>query len=177
MATTAVLQRTFPPMLKAALTSGSVMALGDILCQTVDQADKAEKTIDLARTTRFGIVGFCLHGPYFYKALQQLDVRFGTARNLSTVVKKSLVGHCVVFPPYLLSFLTVMGALEGKNLPQIKHKIEANAAPIFIAGSFCWPFANMVNFALIPLQHRIVYINFVGVFWNSYLSYRNKHNN
>lgn len=56
------------PLPRAALTSGTVMALGDAACQAiVQQRRKQPIQIDLARVARFGVIGLTLHGPFFYK--------------------------------------------------------------------------------------------------------------
>lgn len=33
-----------------------------------------------------------------------------------------------------------------------------------------WPVANMINFAFVPAKLRVLFMNFVGLGWNIYLS-------
>jgi protein Mpv17 len=33
-----------------------------------------------------------------------------------------------------------------------------------------WPLANAVNFAIVPAPYRVLYVNFVSLCWNTYLS-------
>lgn len=55
------------PIHKAALTSCSLMALGDVTCQTIScKAAHKPVQIDLARAARFGVIGLTLHGPFFF---------------------------------------------------------------------------------------------------------------
>lgn len=34
-----------------------------------------------------------------------------------------------------------------------------------------WPAVNFVNFFFFPLHYRVIVVNTVGVFWNTYLAY------
>ncbi len=33
-----------------------------------------------------------------------------------------------------------------------------------------WPVANMISFTFVPVQLRVLFMNFVGLGWNMYLS-------
>lgn len=33
-----------------------------------------------------------------------------------------------------------------------------------------WPVLQGINFSLVPLQYRLLYINFCSLFWSAYLS-------
>ena len=34
-----------------------------------------------------------------------------------------------------------------------------------------WPAATMINFMYVPIQYRVLFANFIGLFWNIILSY------
>ena len=42
--------------------------------------------------------------------------------------------------------------------------------PIIVAGYKMWPIASVVNFTLIPVERRIVFLSAVGWVWGVYLS-------
>jgi protein Mpv17 len=108
------------PVVRAALTSATVMAAGDALCQAL-RANAAGRplslsTLDAASSARFGLVGLTLHGPYFLRAFRWLDAlpvaRLGGGR-LQQAALRTLAGQTTVFPVYLVAFFTEMGLLEG----------------------------------------------------------------
>jgi hypothetical protein len=42
--------------------------------------------------------------------------------------------------------------------------------PIIYASYKIWPLASVVNFALIPVEKRIVFLSLVGLIWGIFLS-------
>ena len=154
---------------KAALTSGSLYTLGDVVNQKL--LIRKER-LDWGQTVRFAIVGATLHGPYFLGGFKVLDRVFGTGRSLSTVLIKSISGQMLVFPPFVLLMLGYNSILENRGSPaHVTSKIRDSFLPIFLNGFYCWPLANVITFRFVPDNLRIVWINCVGLVWNSYLSW------
>ncbi|ESO08594.1 hypothetical protein HELRODRAFT_169468 [Helobdella robusta] len=46
---------------------------------------------------------------------------------------------------------------------------------ILFNGYKVWPLAQLINFYIIPLQHRILFVNMVALFWNVYLAFKSFH--
>ena len=40
-----------------------------------------------------------------------------------------------------------------------------------IANWKVWPIAQLINFSLIPLNFRVLWVNLVGILWNAIVSY------
>ena len=67
-----------------------------------------------------------------------------------------------------------MGLLEGRSIHASMEKLQKAFIPTFITGSI-WIPVNLVNFSIIPPgAPRIVTINVVGIFWQSFLSFENR---
>lgn len=163
------------PVVRAAVTSCTVMAAGDCLCQAIQHRGAARKQIqhDWQRTGRFGLVGLTLHGPFFLAGFQLLDGYFGNTKTLSNAFLKTAVGQVTLFPVYVAAFFTYMGVLEGKTLPQCVEKVQSSMLPTMVTGTIFWPAANMVNFMYVPSTHRVAYVSLMGLVWNAYLSWVN----
>jgi protein Mpv17 len=166
------------PILKASLTSGSVFVLGDITNQII-QKKRNEKDsgkslldglfeLDWKQTLQFGFIGSTLHGPYFRKGLQYLDKWFGATTEIKTVLLKSIAGQFIIFPPYVAMYLAYSSVLNGRD--PVRGIVE-QFPRIVTNGILVWPFANVINFRFIPMDYRLLYINAVGVGWNSYISW------
>ena len=162
------------PIMKSALTSCTVMAAGDAICQSLRcRAEGREISINSSQVGRFALIGLTLHGPYFHHGFQWLDRRFGASTSLSTAVIKTAVGQVTIFPVYLASFFTYMGLLEGLSLQECAQKVMHAAPSTFATGTAFWPIVNVFNFLFIPASGRVLYVNAAGLGWNSWLSYEN----
>lgn len=162
------------PIFRAALTSASVMAAGDAICQAIRcRAAQHDISINLKQTARFGLIGLTLHGPYFYQSFRWLDKTLGQSSTFKQAALKTALGQVTIFPVYVVSFFTYMGLLEGLSLEQCREKVIKAAPPTLLTGTAFWPVVNIFNFMYVPAVHRVLYVNAAGLFWNAWLSYEN----
>jgi len=189
-------------VVQSAVTSGTVMACGDVLCQFLQRRRDCDNSLtstsgrglenkqqrmdsdlsstdylDLRRTSRFFIVGLTLHGPMFHYALPMLHrVKFcGVQRVVGNwqnhALPKVALGHVTIFPMYTTAFLAYLGTLEGLSVDKNIERMQKRLPDLLYYGSMVWPVANVVNFAYVPLDRRLLYLNMVGVGWNAFLSF------
>ena len=166
-------------VLRAGLVSGTIHIVADVIAQSIETIVSGEavalESHDVARTQRFAILGATLHGPYFFKGFAMVDKKFGTPKNMATVLKKTAATQIFVNPPYLLLLFTYLGALEGKAWPgEIMDSVKDKIVPAFWAGNVFWPVANFINFRFVPPQHRVAYVASCGAMWNTFISMLNK---
>ncbi|KAK8075338.1 hypothetical protein PG997_010001 [Apiospora hydei] len=69
-----------------------------------------------------------------------------------------------------VAFFILMGFLKGQGLGQIGYNIRNETIPLIVAGYKIWPFASIISFACIPVEKRIVFLNFIGLLWGIYMS-------
>jgi protein Mpv17 len=151
--------------LRASAQSGSVMLLGDLICQGI-----SDGPTDWQRATRMGLVGATLHGPYFLLAFGAVDRYFGPATSFSTVLRKTALVQVTVFPVYLVLLFAYLGALDSRD-PVTNAKEKMPTA--YLGGSIFWPIANMVGFRYISSNSRVLYLASTGLVWNTFISYVN----
>jgi protein Mpv17 len=99
----------------------------------------------------------------------------GNAREAASMqaVKKTCFGQVTIFPTYVAAFFGYVSLLEGCALPQARQRVKEKFWPTVATGTLFWPAANMVNFTVVPQQHRVLYVALLGLIWNSYLSWVN----
>lgn len=68
------------------------------------------------------------------------------------------------------AFFILMGLLKNQAVAQIAHNIRTQTIPLIVAGYKIWPFASIISFSCIPVERRIVFLNFVGLLWGIYMS-------
>jgi protein Mpv17 len=117
------------------------------------------------------IQGLCLkivQGHVWYKYLDTV-VSPENPSCSKAVVTKMLADQALWAPLNTILFYAYLALLEGnaEALPAILHD---KLLPTVLAGYALWPLAHLVNFAFIPGEQRLLYVNFVNLFWTVYLS-------
>jgi protein Mpv17 len=73
-------------------------------------------------------------------------------------------------PTNLLCFLSSQAIMEGSSP---KAKLESTYGTAITKNWMLWPWVQLVNFKVVPLQHRVLVVNVVSLGWNCYLSFLN----
>jgi hypothetical protein len=55
-------------------------------------------------------------------------------------------------------------------LVQIVEKLKADVVTTVLTNNGIWIPAQLINLGLVPPQYQVLFANFVGLFWNTYLS-------
>ncbi|CCC72046.1 hypothetical protein NCAS_0J00670 [Naumovozyma castellii] len=179
--------RTHPKTTNAIMT-GTLFGVGDISAQILfapteqpkqgDEIEQKKKNFDWHRTSRAVIYGsmiFSFIGDKWYKILQnnvKLPLRFQHNKSLSMLYKVSVdqLAFAPLGVPFYFSCMTIM---EGGTMKDVETKIKTQWWRTLVTNWCVWPLFQMVNFTWVPLQHRLLAVNVVAIFWNTYLSYMN----
>ncbi|THZ86799.1 hypothetical protein D6C84_02162 [Aureobasidium pullulans] len=68
------------------------------------------------------------------------------------------------------AFLILMGIMKERSPGEIGTALRMDTFPIIYASYKIWPLASIVNFALVPVEKRIVFLSAVGLVWGVFLS-------
>ncbi|KAL9096382.1 MAG: hypothetical protein Q9165_001379 [Trypethelium subeluteriae] len=69
-----------------------------------------------------------------------------------------------------VAFLLLINLLKGNGPDITMRAIRYETIPIIVAGYKLWPIASIINFSLIPVEKRIVFLSAVGLCWGIYMS-------
>ncbi|TGJ76292.1 hypothetical protein E0Z10_g10901 [Xylaria hypoxylon] len=69
-----------------------------------------------------------------------------------------------------VAFFVLMGMLKRQPVAVIGHNVRTQTIPLILAGFRIWPLASIISFSFIPVERRIVFLNFVGLIWGIYMS-------
>ncbi|GIL52574.1 hypothetical protein Vafri_8399, partial [Volvox africanus] len=160
--------------LKAAVTSGGLSAVGDLLAQAlISQAAAREggpaPAYDPVRTARMFGYGFSWYGPcqyYWYNLLDWLMPVKNTTNFLSKVAANQLILAPITLSTVFAYNLALLGRADA-----IPTKIRDDLWPTMQNGWKFWIPAASLNFYCVPLKYQVLYMSSCGVLWTAYLSY------
>nr|CAD7567566.1 unnamed protein product [Timema californicum] len=87
------------------------------------------------------------------------------------VALTALVEQTTFGPAMMSSFFFGMSLLEGNSVGAAAAELRVKFFPTFKVGVFIWTTVNIVNYSLIPAQHRIIFIGACSFVWTVFLAY------
>lgn len=73
-------------------------------------------------------------------------------------------------PTFIAVFFIVQGYLDGKRIAGIKERLRLRYRDTLNANYMIWPWVQLANFTVVPLQYRVLLANLVALGWNVYLT-------
>eukprot|EP00455_Lapot_gusevi_P048838 TRINITY_DN6816_c0_g1_i1.p1 TRINITY_DN6816_c0_g1~~TRINITY_DN6816_c0_g1_i1.p1 ORF type:complete len:197 (-),score=24.62 TRINITY_DN6816_c0_g1_i1:4-594(-) len=153
------------PLRVKVMTSGTCFLLSDLIRQALEKK-QSDKPFNVKRAARMTLIGACVHAPFLHRWFIFLERRFGPQFSISKLAVDQLVG----LPLFIATFLTANSLLQGHSLDMVVKKLEHDWLTVVQRGILLWTPAQLINFKLVPLDFRILYMNSVSLFWGTYLS-------
>ncbi|CAM9643416.1 unnamed protein product, partial [Hapterophycus canaliculatus] len=95
-------------------------------------------------------------------------------RALKMVTLDQTIGAPVVNAGFMFLFAFATALTTGSGAVAAGKKagsmLRSNIVGTMIVCWKLWPVANLINFAFVPAKLRVLFMNFVGLGWNIYLS-------
>ncbi|KAH8368342.1 hypothetical protein KR084_010231 [Drosophila pseudotakahashii] len=156
--------------LKEGLNVAAVMGLGDVIAQFGIEK-KSLDDWDAGRTLRFGALGMLFVGPVLRRWYTYLESRVPkTYTPIRRGAIKMLVDQGLFVPPFALAMSFLVPLVNGEPIDKIRQRLIDSYPTILVRNYMLWPAAQMINFSFVPLGYQVIYVQFVALIWNSYLS-------
>uniref|UniRef100_A0A914CY56 Mitochondrial inner membrane protein Mpv17 n=1 Tax=Acrobeloides nanus TaxID=290746 RepID=A0A914CY56_9BILA len=139
--------------------------LSDVLTQLVIQ----KKAWDCMKTGRFLLVVLLIMAPLQYYWMNLLNSIKGSIWGAG--FKRMLVDQIVGAPVFITLFFVVMGIFEGYTFSRAILKARTIFYPVLMNSYRIWPFVQLVNMSIVPVQFRFIFGQVISFFWSMYISY------
>lgn len=151
------------PIITNMVIAGLLMALGDYIAQVLEARTKvkpkqADRTLRLAMTNAFVLAPMSIAWYSFLDSLE-LPLLFAVA-----------LDQCIWGAITNTTFFTVTKILEGHSLMVSLENARINVPKTLRTAFLIWPFVQIINLSLVPLEYRLVVMNIVNIPWSAYLS-------
>uniref|UniRef100_A0A8R1XWF8 Mitochondrial inner membrane protein Mpv17 n=1 Tax=Onchocerca volvulus TaxID=6282 RepID=A0A8R1XWF8_ONCVO len=157
------------PFLTQTSSAGVLAAIADVLTQSFVEKCWQNVGFNPARTIRFSSIILFWVAPITYRWFLLLEKLKGETKLLP--LKRMIIDQSLVAPLLTFSFITNLRMLEGNSSYEALEKAKKDIVPVMKTNYQIWPLAQLINFYLLPLRYRLIFVQFVGLFWNMYLSY------
>ncbi|KAH8827047.1 hypothetical protein DL96DRAFT_1710198 [Flagelloscypha sp. PMI_526] len=154
------------PMFIQSVSSAVLFAIGDIIAQQCIELRGFQH--DFLRTLRGAFFSGAIMGPPLTLWFTYLNnLRYGG--KTQSAIWKVFLDQILISPVILLSFFVFMSILEFKPSEILERLHKAYFSSLIRGWMVFFP-TQLFNFFLIPAHLRLVFVNIVAMFWNTYLS-------
>ncbi|VDP29184.1 unnamed protein product [Heligmosomoides polygyrus] len=78
-----------------------------------------------------------------------------------------------MFSPFFNALILFnLRMLEGDGVKESYRRMKEDWSTIYINSLKVWPAVQLINFYFIPLNMRVIVVQLVAFFWNTYLSFK-----
>lgn len=145
------------PLATAAATSAVALAAGDALAQALSSA-----AYDPARTVRLAVLGAVLHGPGASTWFSRVEAALPGTAPFKVAAKTA--AHAAVFTPtwtaaVLASEAVVADGGVGGVVDRVRDGVKEGVTNRWLV----WPIVQAVNYAVVPLPLRVLFMGVAGV--------------
>ena len=145
--------------------------------------NRQAKDFNIARLVRFtGVGAFAIAVPlhvWFGRGLPFIVGNFlpryiPFLRNPSkwvTGVSFMIVDQSLFAPIFLAGLFSVLDTVDHRKFDPEFSNVKKCWWPALVMNYKMWPAAQLINFSVVPGSYQVLFANFVGLFFNCYISY------
>lgn len=155
------------PLLTKALTSGILSVLSEVFAKSVT-AERLQTSAAMKELT----AGLLLRGPVVHAFHTFLDkVVFVHSEHTSPriVLLKLVIDQLLFAPLFTALYLYFIALFNDQGVNETTRNLRRDLPHIMRSNWAVWLPANLISYAAIPLELRVLFGNIVGFFWNAYL--------
>lgn len=158
------------PIVTKACTSATVYMIGDIIAQ---RSENPANELDKVRVLRSLAAGGLGHGPLSHYWYNICDSFFDNVLHWEAwwvLFPKVLVDQIAWGPFWNNTYIAMLGIMKREEPRNIWADIKRSTIPLVVAGLKLWPAAHLITYGLIPVENRLLWVDFVEIAWVTILA-------
>mmetsp|Transcript_13115 Transcript_13115/g.32387 ORF Transcript_13115/g.32387 Transcript_13115/m.32387 type:complete len:202 (+) Transcript_13115:101-706(+) len=155
------------PVMTKAITSALLSVVSDLVAKGASKTPV--KSSSLINELSMGLV---IRGPvvhYFHTFLDKVVFRKTNQSSPAVVIGKLALDQVIFAPLYTALYFFITGAMEDMPVAQTRRKVSKMLLSVMKSNWTVWVPVNLVSYALIPLELRVLFGNIVSIFWTAFL--------
>lgn len=161
------------PIETKACISGVVYSLGDLIAQSYEGRDASEW--DRGRVIRSGLCGLIAHGPLSHLYYVGLDTVFAQqdwidVNSWVTPLVKVGIDQTAWSLFWNSTYYVLLGLMKAERPDVILSSVQQSWWDLLKAGWRLWPMVHLCTYGIIPVQHRLLFVDAVELAWVCILS-------
>lgn len=68
------------------------------------------------------------------------------------------------------TYILLLGLMERESLESIWSDVKRTTMPLVVSGLKLWPLAHCITYGLIPVENRLLWVDFVEILWVTILA-------
>uniref|UniRef100_A0AC34QPJ5 Mpv17-like protein 2 n=1 Tax=Panagrolaimus sp. JU765 TaxID=591449 RepID=A0AC34QPJ5_9BILA len=145
-----------------------IYGAGDAIAQYYENFDNFQG-FNYSRLCRVAAVGLFV-GPMSHFYYPILDRVLGSGNSWALVGRKVIV-DLICSPTFSVTFVSVVALMEGKSVVEAVQEYRRKFFEIYKLDLCIWPPAQVINFGLIPLRFRVLYIQAMILLYTTCLTH------
>ncbi|TNV76040.1 hypothetical protein FGO68_gene10566 [Halteria grandinella] len=160
------------PLVTKSVTCGVISFFGDAVGQLIEikTMKSQDGILDFKRMSTFFLYGSLILGPTLHSWYARILPRLVPQVGGFAALKKMLIDQAIVPPTLIFVFYSFFNFVEGKSATHTKNELRNKYLETLMLNYKVWPFANFVNFMLVPIQYQVLFQNFISLFFTAALS-------
>lgn len=145
------------PLATAAATSAVALGVGDAVAQALSPDPYCP-----SRTARLAAIGALLHGPGAATWFARLETALPGAAPFKVMAKTA--AHAALFTPaWVTAVLAAEAVVSDGGVGGVVDKVRGGLQAGVTDRWLVWPVVQAVNFAVVPLELRVLFMGVAGV--------------
>mmetsp|Transcript_6334 Transcript_6334/g.5946 ORF Transcript_6334/g.5946 Transcript_6334/m.5946 type:complete len:369 (-) Transcript_6334:134-1240(-) len=159
------------PISTKAVTSATVYTIGDFIAQRTEGLSMGE--LDRPRILRSLLAGLIGHGPLSHIWFESNEWLFNNVLHWTewwSFIPKIVLDQTTWGPFWNNTYILLLGIMKLDKLEDIWGDMKRTTLPLLISGLKLWPLAHCVTYGLIPVENRLLWVDFVEILWVTILA-------